>query len=103
MKKNKNILREKFENGKIITRKQIMDWFNVNDRNARLYIAELAKDIPIISFSDRKGYKMAKSEQDIEDAVHGIRYRRKIATEVMAPCNKLYDFLLLHQFDITKV
>ena len=96
-------LREWFAAGRIITRKQICDTYNICDVDARELVREIAKDTLIISHSKQKGYRQAITAEDIEDTVHMIRYRRKIAQTVLDPLQPAYEFLESQGYDISNV
>lgn len=42
---------------------------STNDRNVRRMLAEIKQDIPIIALSCNKGYKVAKTSQEIETQI----------------------------------
>lgn len=47
-----------------------MEYNPSSDRRLRLIIAELAKIKPIISTSDKRGYKLAQSPNDFDEVAH---------------------------------
>ncbi len=57
--------------GRYATKEEIGAYLGVkNERSVRDIIALLATKKPIISNSCEKGYKLAQSEEDLEDAEH---------------------------------
>lgn len=50
----------------VVYKEDIQDLLNISERSARRYITALKYATPIISFSGKKGYRLAKSEEDYE-------------------------------------
>lgn len=56
-----------------VTKEQMLEhlgWDSKKDRQLRDLISLIAKKMPVISTSDYKGYKIAKTEEDLELVIH---------------------------------
>lgn len=56
-----------------VTKEQMfahLGWDKSKDRQLRDLISLIAKKVPVISTSDKKGYKIAKTVYDIEEVIH---------------------------------
>ncbi len=62
----KKIFREKLESGETLFKKQLIRQFNIHERQIRLYISELASEMPIIALSHKRGYRLATENDEIE-------------------------------------
>jgi DNA-binding winged helix-turn-helix (wHTH) protein len=67
-----------------------------NDRRVREIIATLASVKPIVATSDRRGYKLAKDESDIEETVHEFREISSRIDELKKRIPPLLEFLEKH-------
>lgn len=57
----------------VLTKEQMLDylgWDKTKDRQLRDLISFIAKKVPVISTSDSKGYRIAKTKSDLEDVEH---------------------------------
>lgn len=57
----------------VVTKEQMLDylgWDKKKDRQLRDLLAIIGKKFCLISTSDSKGYKIAKTKDDIEEVVH---------------------------------
>jgi hypothetical protein len=62
------------------------------DRQVREIVSMLKKTYPIISLSNNKGYRMAKTLTDIEDAQHQLAENDSRIKELQAANRPLIDF-----------
>ena len=70
---NGNKLYRFMKNSDVVTKEQMLEclgWDKTKDRQLRDLISCIAKKVPVISTSDSKGYKIAKTKQDLKDVVH---------------------------------
>ena len=69
--------KKKEEAKEILTERTSLFWIshllNVKKRTARQIIAELAHKEPVIALSTQKGYRIARTEADVEDALHMVK------------------------------
>lgn len=69
--------KKKGEAKEILTERTSLFWIsqllNVKKRTARQIIAEVAHKEPVISLSTQKGYRIARTEADVEDALHMVK------------------------------
>lgn len=73
---------------------KVLGWeYPQKDRQIRELISNIAKVKPIISTSDNRGYKLAISNNDIEEARHQWAELSKRADEIMARCAPLIRFI----------
>lgn len=75
---------------------EVLGWtYNTsNDRRIRELISLIGKKVPVISTSDSKGYRIAKSKEDLEAVVHQWREIDKRQTELeerKKPLMKFYE------------
>ena len=75
------------------TKEEISLLFNINERSVREWIAELTKDYPIICLSQSKGYRIARSEEDIAEAIHQVKENQSRADKINARNKGLMKFL----------
>lgn len=57
----------------IVTKEQMLahlGWDSKKDRQLRILISNIAKKVPVISTSDSKGYKIAKTADDLQEVEH---------------------------------
>ena len=57
----------------IVTKEEMLDhlgWDSKKDRQLRDTLSIIGKKFPLIATSDQKGYKLAKTKNDIEDVIH---------------------------------
>lgn len=72
-KENGNKLYRFMKNNDFVTKKQMLEhlgWDESKDRQLRDLISAIAKKVPVISTSDNRGYKIAKSEKDLPLVEH---------------------------------
>lgn len=76
-----------------------------NERTARDLIAEIAKYKPIISTSDSKGYRLAKTLRDLEDVEHAWAELDSRQAEIESrklPLIKFREAAIAKQIEISK-
>lgn len=78
---------------KAVTKEDVMDIFRVSERIARDMIAEVAKVRPVISFSDKRGYRVACRPEDLTDARHALLDIRSRQSEMERRALMLEQFL----------
>lgn len=57
----------------VVTKEQMLEylgWDKNKDRQLRDLLSNIAKKVPVISTSDNRGYKIAKSEKDLKEVEH---------------------------------
>jgi hypothetical protein len=90
-----------------VTKKEICEkcfnWeYNIsNDRKVRDIIANVAHYYPIISVSDKRGYKIAKTLNDIEQIKHSWAELDSRINELSKRKKPLIDFLQKHNINLT--
>ena len=75
-KENGNKLYRFMKYNNFVTKEQMLahlGWDKTKDRQLRDLISMIAKKVPVISTSDSKGYKIAKSSADIEEVEHQLK------------------------------
>ena len=75
----KTIFKERLENGETLLKKQLVRQYNIHERQIRLYISELASEMPIIALSHKKGYRLATEDDEIEiqKAIKELTHRQE--------------------------
>lgn len=70
---------------KKVTKQEVMQMFDTNERTARDMLSEIAKKCPVISLSDGKGYRIVNRSipDDIREAKHAYNENRKRAEEIL--------------------
>lgn len=76
-----------------VTKQMVMQIFKINERTARDMISEIAKRAPVIAVSDSKGYRIAVSIKDTNEAKHAFLENKKRAEEIMKRNAPLKQFL----------
>ena len=57
----------------VVTKEEMLDflgWDKKKDRQLRDLLSMIAKKVPLVATSDQKGYRLAKTENDLKDVVH---------------------------------
>lgn len=81
----------------VLTKEQMLaflGWDSKKDRQLRNLISMIAKKVPVISTSDSKGYKIAKTKEDLEQVEHQWREFDTRISEMEArkePLIKFYE------------
>ncbi|HKL93805.1 MAG TPA: hypothetical protein VJZ69_00805 [Clostridia bacterium] len=73
---------------------EIMAYFGVGERTAREMISIVSKRAPVIAVSNTRGYRIAKSAEDIDAVMHSwkeIDSRQKELEERKIPLIKFYE------------
>lgn len=91
-----NELVQMLRNG-IITKQDVITSFGVDERTARDMLPEIAKRCPLVSMSDKKGYRIATNTDDIEDAMHAFNENKKRAAEILKRNQPLERFIQEHE------
>lgn len=76
-----------------VTQDDVMIAFGVGRRLARDMISEVAKVRPVISLSDRRGYRVAMKIEDMCDARHALAEIRSRQSEMERRALMLEKFL----------
>lgn len=76
-----------------VTKEDVMRSFGVSERVARDMISEVAKVRPVISFSDKRGYRVACRPEDLKDARHALLDIRSRQSEMERRALMLEQFL----------
>lgn len=99
IKERANIIYVYLKDGKTRTKSELCgalgwEYNSSNDRRVREIISILAKKIPIISTSDSRGYRIAKSILDLDDVEHQWRELDSRISELeerKSPLIKFYE------------
>ena len=81
----------------VLTKEQMLEylgWDKSKDRQLRDLISAIAKKVPVISTSDSKGYKIAKTKADLEEVCHQWKEFDKRISELelrKQPLIKFYE------------
>ena len=83
---------------RVMTKADVMDFLCVDERSARAFIHEVAVRAPVISTSDRKGYRVADRTKpnDVKEARHAMLENEKRADEILkrnAPFERFFEQL----------
>lgn len=73
-----------------------LGWDKSKDRQLRELISLIAKKVPVISTSDTRGYKIAKTEKDLQEVEHQWKELDKRIAELelrKKPLIQFYDKL----------
>lgn len=79
----------------VLTKEQMLaflGWDSKKERQLRMLIAYIAKKVPVISTSDSKGYKIAKTKEDLEEVRHTWAEMSSRVEEIEARMNPLIQF-----------
>lgn len=79
----------------VLTKEQMLNalgWDSKKDRQLRDLISMIAKKVPVISTSDSKGYKIAKTKEDLELVCHQWKENDSRIEEIQARTKPLIDF-----------
>lgn len=71
---------------------EFLGWDKSKDRQLRDLISLIAKKVPVIATSDKKGYRIAKDEKDFEDVCHQWKELDKRQQELEARKKPLMEF-----------
>lgn len=79
------------EQDDFVTKQQIGDYLGIKDeRSTRAIISALATRKPILSRSSGCGYKLCKTEQDLEEAEHTLAEMSSRIEEIQKRMQPLY-------------
>jgi flagellar biosynthesis/type III secretory pathway chaperone len=87
----------------VVTKEQMLEhlgWDSKKDRQLRDLLSLIGKKRPLISTSDSKGYKIAKTQKDIEEVEHTLAEMSSRVEEIQKRMQPLYSFRDLHKFGI---
>lgn len=79
----------------VLTKEQMLEylgWDSKKDRQLRDLISAIAKKVPVVSTSDSKGYKIAKTKSDLEQVEHQWKELDKRIEELEARKKPLIEF-----------
>lgn len=74
-----------------------LGWDKIKDRQLRDLISLIAKKVPVISTSDKKGYKIAKTIYDIEEVIHSWKEIDSRIAELEERKKPLIEFYEKHK------
>lgn len=94
--KSKNEILIDMLTGGTVTVRAVAFNFGIVERQARRMLSESAKTYPLIAVSDRKGYRIATSAQDLDDVRHAYSENRKRAAEILKRNAPLKKFIREH-------
>lgn len=68
-----------------MTKADVMDFLGCDERGARAFIHEVAIRVPVISTSDKRGYRVADRTKphDVKEAKHAMLENEKRADEIL--------------------
>ena len=77
-----------------MTKADVMDFLGCDERGARAFIHEVAIRVPVISTSDKKGYRVADRTKphDVKEAKHAMLENEKRADEILKRNAPLKEF-----------
>lgn len=79
----------------IVTKEQMLahlGWDKSKDRQLRDLLSNIAKKMPVISTSDNRGYKIAKTKEDLEEVEHTWAELSSRIEELQKRIRPLLDF-----------
>ena len=79
----------------IVTKEQMLShlgWDKSKDRQLRDLLSNIAKKMPVISTSDNRGYKIAKTKEDLEEVEHTWAELSSRIEELQKRIRPLLDF-----------
>lgn len=98
IKKKANILWDYMRTRGYVTKDEICVVTGcTNERSAREVVAVLATVKPIISTSDSKGYKLARTRADIDDVMHSLNELTSRQNELERRKAPLNEFIKSHR------
>jgi hypothetical protein len=77
---------------KRLTKPQIMEMYNCNERTAREMISIIAKKFPVVATSDKEGYKIATTAADKKEVEHTWAELSSRNEEIKARIEPLISF-----------
>ena len=86
-----------------VTKEQMLEhlgWDSKKDRQIRDLLSMIGKKRPLISTSDSKGYKIAKTPKDLKEVEHTLAEMSSRVEEIQKRMQPLYEFRDLHKFGI---
>ena len=95
-KENGNNLYKFMMQKDVVTKDEMLNflgWNSKKDRQLRDLISFIAKKVPVISTSDSKGYKIAKTIKDVEEAEHQCKELDKRQRELEERKKPLIEFI----------
>ena len=87
----------------VVTKEEMLaelGWDSRKDRQLRDLLSMIGKKRPLISTSDSKGYKIAKTKADLEEVEHTLAEMSSRVEEIQKRMQPLYEFRDLHKFGI---
>lgn len=75
------------------TKNELMQLIQADERTVRDCISYIKKFFPVISLSGQKGYRIATSKADLEDAKHMIASETSRANEIIDGVVELKNFV----------
>ena len=75
------------------TKEELMKITGANERVVRDCISYIKKFYPVISLSSQKGYRIAKSKEDLNDALHMILSETSRANDIMDGIIEIKNFV----------
>jgi hypothetical protein len=78
---------------RFVTKPELQDLFNLSERQVRLEIQKIKLFYPVICSCNRKGWKIATTEDDIPLVEESIRENRQKAISIFEGQKKLREFL----------
>lgn len=96
-KENGNKLYKFLMHNDIVTKEQMLNflgWDKKKDRQLRDILSLIGQRVPLIALSSDRGYKIAKTEADLEDAIHAwkeLDTRCKALEARKLPLIKFYE------------
>lgn len=73
----KEIMVQKLKEGENILKKDFITKYKINERQFRYYMSELAYDLPIISLSHNRGYRLATNSDLTEIQIQLSEFRKR--------------------------
>ena len=98
-----NMLHTFLKQNDVVTKEQMLEylgWDSKKDRQLRDLLSMIGKKKPLISTSDSKGYKIAKTQKDLQEVEHTLAEMSSRVEEIQKRMKPLYEFRDLHKFGI---
>lgn len=87
----------------VVTKDEMLEhlgWDSKKDRQLRNLLSQIGKKRPLIATSDQRGYKIAKTQKDLEEVEHTLAEMSSRVEEIQKRMQPLYSFRDLHKFGI---
>lgn len=87
-----NMLKVRF-----VTKSELIELFHLSDRSIRALVQQIKKDYPVISTSNKKGWKIATNVDDLPFVEDSLRNNRAKAITILEGQKQLKLFCKSHK------